>query len=244
MNIIELASQSMELLRRLLNDALEQEPLLLKPDDESRRRCFIFHHARYIRDIGEDVFFLYQQGRYPAAVVSIRAMLESAFCVVAAVEDDAFAAEKIVAENEKYIKNLNAHFKDELSEPHIQQTLFLFDLLAKELRRRHNITSNSDWNTYDVAQAAKLKDMYKDYVVLCSYVHSSFGGIVAQNTRLSINNALRLAIASVIFACSFAPRVLKTKDGQTYIDRSNELAAIMQELIKTGAFEAQKRQKS
>src|SRR5262245_28470509 len=94
MELDRIAEESFSLLGRVLDESIELK------SEENVRIAFVYHHARNIYQLGQDVIFLFEAGRFDSCPVIVRAMLESLFKLIAAVKQPDAAVQILTSEAE------------------------------------------------------------------------------------------------------------------------------------------------
>jgi len=227
MTIADLAKDSLSFLILLLQEAYEDSK-----GNENVRSAFIYRHARNIADIADDMFFLYDHGRYTLSGLGLRSMLESQFCIAASLHRKDFPAEKIIAECEKWAGRLGKTVFP-LGGADITDTVSGLSELAAKLRADFSIVSKKPWNTFEVAQAAKLEQIYNsEYAYLCNFVHSNTSAIMSQESGIGVGLAVQVAMGTVIGTAGYIAMTLQTKTPQEHVDKASKLLQRLLEMDK------------
>ena len=217
----ELADESYTFLETVLWEAYEKRDQV-----GDLREAFVFRHGRNVQAIARDVFFLYTEGRYTAATIAIRSMIESMFCVAASFHVKTFPEEKTVAECDKMVKRIR-----KLAETQgigdLTEAVTEYGNLAAKVREQYSVKTNKEWNIFDMAQAGKLEGQYSsDYFLHCGYVHATLTGIISLENNAALGHSYQTAIAVVIITAAHLAMQLETRTPQSHVDNSSKLLGI------------------
>src|SRR5713101_2627443 len=185
----------------VLQDAVELRLLTLDeaarkvedPESKNVRRAFINRHAWNILDLALDVLRLGRGSSLGSIYLLSRPALESLFKLAAAVTDERFAAEKLVAEVEeeqaKLKKWRGAAGADWV--PTLDAMITGLEEYGIELRQRYEVTSQQKWNIFEVAKLGQLEAEYvREYFIGSKHVHAMLSALTDRENCLYVSRAL------------------------------------------------------
>ncbi len=148
--------EAVELLRLTLDEAARK---VEDPESKNVRRAFINRHAWNILDLALDVLRLGRGSSLGSIYVLSRPALESLFKLAAAVTNDGFAAEKLVAEVEEEQSKLKKWRAAAGAEwvPTLDAMINGLEDYGIELRQRYGVTSQQKWRIFEVAKLGQLE---------------------------------------------------------------------------------------
>lgn len=218
---------SIELMEKFLDEAYEHNP----KTDLPLRQAFVYRQARNIADLADDVNFLEANNRTSSCFVLMRPLFESLMNLVAAVKNESFAIEKMIADIENDVdkmKKWQEYESDE--EPNsFAEVIQLLENFTSTLRKENNIFSHNKWHTLDVARIAKLEHHYiKEYFMFSRNAHSSTCGIIAQENECGREMILQSTAYIVLVALGHAVQAVPCENAKEYIQ---EVCALMDTII-------------
>jgi hypothetical protein len=224
MTPVQLANESYELLNALIQEAYQE-----KPTEDSIRSAFVYRHARNVLDIGTDVRLLYSIKRYTTAQIAIRSMIESMFCVAAAVKLPEFAAEKIIAEWETFAEKVSKIDKVEWSAELIK-TKDLLLKMADDMRKECAVSSKNKWSVYDIARVANLQHHYAtDYLTLSNHVHAASGALIFQEKCSGVGDSHKAAVTAMLLTAGHFAQHIQTKSSKDLLATATRLVLELSE---------------
>jgi hypothetical protein len=207
------------------------------------RRSFINRHAWNVHDIATDVLTLGKYGDLRSIHLLSRPALESLFKLAAAVMTPSFAAEKVIAEIKDEQKKLNKWSK---ARPVWSQNLKQVEAGLKqyedELRKNYNVSSSSEWNTFDTAVAGKLDAEYVgDYFLGSLHVHATLRALVDREDALYISAGICGLTMTVAHASALLSNVIRQKFWKSHQTSANERKSLS---VKSKSWKARQNEKS
>lgn len=231
----KISEASLALLNTILDEGHQLSPET--PDLNSSRMAYCYRHGCNISRLGDDMLFLLSSGRFIAAKMVIRPMIESMFCISASYRVQTFHVEKLIAELENMVAWLTRDFPT--PDKSIVDAIKASQTESDELKKRFgSVISNKKWRKIkDIAIAAQHERHYKkDYAYFCDYTHCGITGLLRQEDGLGISNALQTGTMTMLVTSSVLCGVLTIENKIPYLLRARELTAKLNEAIKSGAF--------
>jgi hypothetical protein len=175
------------------------------------RRSYINRHAWNIHDLAGDVITLSDAKNLGSIYLLSRPALESLFKLSAAVANEKFASEKVVAEvdeerrkMEKWLKSADAAWAKTL-------TLMIKGLgeFKAELRARYSVAQEREWKTFEVAKLGGLESEYvRDYFIGSKHVHAMLSALTDRECQMYIPEALYRLTVVVAHTCALVNKAL------------------------------------
>lgn len=214
--------ESFNLLRKVLVEASAFK------SESDERKDFIYRHAGNIYRLGQDVVYLLEANRLDSCPIIVRAMLESLFKLVAAVNKPEAAVQILIYEFESELawtkKEIDPNGKG------IATAIERFSSEAEKLKREHNVTSKKKWKTLACAEAAGLGQMYSgEYFVFSKHAHAMTSGILLREGKVGAGHALQTILKIVLFAASSFIQAIKTSSPKSHL---NEIVRLKNEFLK------------
>ena len=224
MNLRELTSQSLALLRQILKRAYDHIP------KEDPHWAFIFRHGRNICELGDDVLALEGHNRSKASRILVRPMLESLFNLAAAIRNRAFAAEKYVAELEDQTERLRKWIAED--EPGaFQAEIDEAERRAHDTRLEYSIKTKNKWSVFDTAREAGLDHNYgRAYAVYSQHIHSANSALIASELELHREVVL---ISVVFIVLKASEHIASAAEAGTSQAQTSEMARLWKAFIQS-----------
>jgi hypothetical protein len=196
---LQILEQAVSLLQKTLDAAIQTAQ---SPKDLNARQVFIYRHARNIRDLAKDVAVLGNVGSLGSIYLLTRPALESLFKLAAAINEENFALEKLVAEmaDERGRLEKWSAAGEPLWEAVLKKIILELKEGETELRQLYEVRGELRWKqTSEVAKAAKLQvELVRDYFVGSKHVHATVSALVDREAGcLYVIEALHRLIATV-----------------------------------------------
>jgi len=175
------------------------------------RRSYINRHAWHVHELGCDVLVLAGAGRLGSIYLLSRPALESLFKLAAAVADEEFAAQKVVAETEEEAKKIRNWLKRAPAEwaGTLKRMIEVLETFGVDLQERYGVTQRREWKTYEVAKLGKLEVEYvRDYFMGSTHVHAMLSALTAREGELYVPEALYRLTVVVTHACGLVNKAL------------------------------------
>ena len=205
---LSILAESVELLRGLLEEWAGRQSGSKAKDI---RRSFINRHAWNIHDLAEDVLVLAEAGKLGSIHLLSRPALESLFKLGAAVKDEKFAAQKVVAEIEEE-RDKVGYWRAAAEAGWVATLDKMSKLLVEfgdELRTRYGVTGQRKWKVFEVAKVGKLEAEYvRDYFVGSKHVHVMLSALTDREDQLYVPEALYRLTALVSHASALVNKAL------------------------------------
>lgn len=157
------------------------------------QRSYINRHAWNIHGLGNDLLVLAAAVRLGSVYLLSRPALESLFKLAAAVADDRFAAQKVVAEVEEESEKIRHWLGAAPPEwaSTLEKMIEVLGQFGSDLRKRYGISERRRWKTYEVAKLGKLEAEYvRDYFIGSTHVHAMLSALTAREDELYVPEAL------------------------------------------------------
>jgi hypothetical protein len=204
---LTILEEAVSLLKEALDEATKKLPI---PEEKNVRRAYINRHGWNIHDLSADVITLGRAGNLGSIYLLARPALESLFKMSAALNEENFAAEKLVAEVEEErekFESWRASGESAWTETLDKMIKGLKDYEG-ELRQRYSVNGQRRWRkTWEVAKAGKLQAEYvKDYFLGSKHVHAMLSALVAREDGLYIIEALNRLTVTVCHASALIGR--------------------------------------
>lgn len=236
---LDILKEAVELLGGLLRETTAR---LSRKTDKDIRRSFINRHAWNIHDLASDVLVLGESGNLRSVYLISRPALESLFKLSAAVMDEGFAAQKVVAEVEEERDKVRRWLA--AAGPEWRQTLQIavkeLDDFGGELRKRYGVSTKRTWKTYEVAKLGILEaDYVRDYFKGSKHVHAMLSSLVDREDALYVPDAIYRLTVSVTHASALLNRAMMEMEGCVAPDVFENAVEINRRAHEAGSLASQ-----
>lgn len=206
-DVCDLLAEQKDLLWRIYNDATEPPGKVMPNADLF---CFLLYHALNIRELAKAALVLMESREPFGVAVLARPALESAFNLMAAMNDVKFGPQRMAFEMEDLARKLDFLLSRQVWPASRKPTPDQCRAAAADIRKRYNAPPPVDQSGRDriknierIAEVAELTPLYDDeYRQLCLTVHSNQAGILNTGSGFMVRKGMLALCGASLMACA------------------------------------------
>ena len=203
---LQVLEQAVSLLQKTLGAALKK---IQDPEQKDVRVAFIYRHARNISDLSKDIVTLGKFGQLGSVYLLARPALESLFKLAAAINEEDFAIEKLVAEVQEERNKLEKWSANESKwDEVLKQVIDELQAFESDLRQKYEVNRELRWKKpWEVAKAGNLQVEYvRDYFIGSKHIHAMVSALVDREGGLYVLEALHRITMTTSHAAALTNR--------------------------------------